>query len=145
MADSHHEPHAGLLRVLACIAYDAFLLLAVLFVSTLAFLLIPESVRDTHPLIQVGKLLWYAGISWLYFGWSWLRAGQTPGMKAWRTHLTDCAGQIPSRKAAVTRFFTAMLSWLLCGAGFLWLLVDHEKRSLHDRLSGTCLVVRERA
>ena len=30
------------------------------------------------------------------------------------------------------------------GLGYLWILVDKDKRSLHDRLSGTCLMVKKR-
>jgi len=136
---------AGFLRVLGCVIYDGLLLVAVLFVSTLAFLIIPAEVRDTDPFIQVGKLLWYLGLAYLYFAWSWQRAGQTPGMKAWRTHLSDCHGRLPDWPAVTRRFFAAMLSWLLAGAGFLWIIVSGDRRSLHDRLSGTCLEVRPRA
>ena len=135
---------AGLLRVFGCIFYDALLLFAVLFVSTLAFLVIPASVRDISTPVQVGKILWYLGISYLYFVWFWRHGGQTPGMKAWHVHLTNCEGYAPSESAMAKRFFAAILSWLLLGTGFLWMVLDREKRSLHDRLSGTCLVFRKK-
>ncbi|HBE92844.1 MAG TPA: RDD family protein [Gammaproteobacteria bacterium] len=142
-SDAKLKP-AGLLRVMGCILYDALLLSAVLFVSTLAFLAIPASIRDTAAAVQIGKMLWYFGLSYLYFVWSWQHGGQTPGMKAWRTHLTDCAGNLPSNQATIKRFFAALLSWLLAGTGFLWMIVDKDKRSLHDRLSGTCLAFRKK-
>jgi uncharacterized RDD family membrane protein YckC len=141
MPEGNRLQPAGLLRIMACVFYDTILLTAVLFVSTLAFLAIPAGVRDTDPFIQVGKVLWYLGLAYLYFGWFWQRSGQTPGMKAWRTCLTDCEGNLPTRKAVTRRFFAAILSWLVAGTGFLWILADRKRRSLHDRLSGTCLMV----
>ena len=135
---------ASLLRIVGCVFYDALLLSAVLFLSTLAFLVIPASVRDSVAAIQIGKIIWYLGISYYYFVWFWRHGGQTPGMKAWQTHLTDCEGGHPSHRAALTRFFSAILSWLLLGSGYLWVIVDKDKRSLHDRLSNTCLVVKKR-
>lgn len=134
---------AGLLRVLACILYDSMLVFALLFVSTLAFLLIPAEIRDTDPVIQIAKMTWYVAICYMYFGWFWQRSGQTPGMRAWRTYLTDCTGHLASRSATMKRFLAAMLSWLLVGLGYLWMIVDKDKRSLHDRLSGTCLVIKK--
>ena len=134
---------AGLIRVLACILYDAMLVFALLFVSTLAFLLIPEGIRDTDPYIQAGKVAWSFAICYLYFSWFWLRSGQTPGMRAWHTYLTDCEGHLVNRSASVKRFWAALLSWLLAGSGYVWMVFDRDRRSLHDRLSGTCLVVKK--
>ena len=71
------------------------------------------------------------------------QGGQTPGMKSWRTFLVACDGGEVNLNRATRRFFAAMLSWALLGAGFLWLLLDPQRRSLHDHLSGTCLQVRK--
>jgi uncharacterized RDD family membrane protein YckC len=42
---------------------------------------------------------------------------------------------------AVLRYMTAIPSLALGGIGFFWMLVDREKLTLYDRLSGTTLVV----
>jgi uncharacterized RDD family membrane protein YckC len=44
-------------------------------------------------------------------------------------------------RQALIRFLVAILSWGACGLGVLWILVDKDKRTWHDRASGTRVVV----
>jgi len=39
------------------------------------------------------------------------------------------------------RLAWAVVSWLPLGLGYLWILVDPQRRAWHDRLSGTRVVV----
>jgi uncharacterized RDD family membrane protein YckC len=135
---------AGFIRLLAAIFYDALLLTAVLFFATFIILLIPEQIRNTDPFVQVAKICWYLLVSYTYFVGFWLHGGQTPGMKPWKIALVDIQGGNPSLKQATVRFFSAILSWSLLGAGFLWMLVDRKHLSLHDHLSGSKLIVKDR-
>jgi uncharacterized RDD family membrane protein YckC len=41
----------------------------------------------------------------------------------------------------VRRLAAAALSWLALGLGWLWILVDPQRRAWHDRLSGTRVVL----
>ena len=125
----------GLLRRLAAVAYDAFLLFAVLFVAT-AFVLPFFGGRAIAPENSI-YLLYLLAVSFLYFGWFWTHGGQTLGMKAWHIRLRARDGGVVSWRGAALRFLTAILSWSACGAGFLWASVDAERRSWHDRLSRT--------
>ena len=139
---SNKIPQAvGFFRLAASIFYDAMLLTAVLFFATFLLLLIPEEIRNTNPLVQILKVLWYLLVSYIYFVGFWLKGGQTPGMKAWKIMLVNMQGDAASTKKATLRFFSAMLSWVLAGTGFLWMIVDRNHLSLHDHLSGSRLVL----
>jgi len=131
----------GFIRLMASIFYDALLLTAVLFFATFLLLLIPEDIRNTDALVQIAKVSWYLLVSYIYFVGSWLKGGQTPGMKAWKITLVNMQGGTPGRKQATLRFFSAILSWALAGSGFLWMLFDSNHLTLHDHLSGSRLLL----
>jgi len=135
---------AGLLRVLAMMAYDALLVSAVLILAAVPTLLIPAEIRDSHPFVLAAKQFYFISVIFLYFAWFWLHGGQTAGMRAWRTRLLSADDRPLDLRRVAIRFFAAILSWLLLGGGYLWILVDRERRSLHDRLSRTRLVVTPR-
>jgi uncharacterized RDD family membrane protein YckC len=136
---THNKPAgAGFFRILGSIFYDALLLFAVLFFAHIVLLLIPDNMQR-NPLIEAGKILWYLMVSYFYFVGFWSKGRKTPGMKTWKLELLDNAGSIPNRKQLSLRFFSALLSWLLFGMGFVWILFDRNHRSLHDHLSGTYL------
>lgn len=75
-----------------------------------------------------------------YFILSWRRGGQTIGMRAWRLHLTSADGSPITSKQAWLRFGVAWLSTLALGLGFLWCLIDRDRRSWHDIAAGTRLI-----
>ena len=128
----------GLPRRLAAIAYDACLLFALLFVATA--LLLPFTGGQAIGPGNGIYLLYLLGVSYLYFGWFWTHGGQTLGMRAWHMRVRTISGGALSWRRAGTRFIAALLSWGACGAGFLWAAVDAERRSWHDRLSGSVLL-----
>jgi uncharacterized RDD family membrane protein YckC len=81
-------------------------------------------------------------IAFAILGWFWVHGGQTLGMRAWRLRLVSATNNGPvSWQQALKRFAAALLSWCCLGAGFLWALFDREKRTWHDRLSGTRLIL----
>ena len=76
-----------------------------------------------------------------YFGLSWRRGGQTLGMRAWRIRLVGKDGESACDwSALVLRFVVAGISLSAFGLGFLWSLIDRERRTWHDLASGTVLV-----
>ena len=129
---------AGLLRRLAAAVYDAMLLFAVLFLATTPLLLLThgEAVPGSH----LGYRLYLVAVAFLFFGWFWTHGGQTLGMRAWRIRVLACDGRHISWIQALQRFFGAFVSLLPCGLGYLWLLLDPERRTWHDRLSGSRVV-----
>ncbi len=129
------------LRRLASIFYDSLLLTAVLFVATA--ILMPLSGGNA---IESGNLIYNVFlllISYLYFAWHWVKGGQTLGMRSWHIFVINESIQKPSWKQATLRFFSALLSLLLLGLGFVWSLFDKNKLALHDKLSKTRLIVKK--
>lgn len=146
-----------------CLVYESLLQLALLMVAGFVFypvgkLLPVDAARHFQSLF----LLLVLGS---YFGWCWLKAGQTLAMKTWKIRLVGADGAAVSAKAAALRFFfglviylpltatavwahfqrAAAMPWLAaCSAVFLlawgWPLLDRERQFLHDRLAGTRLI-----
>jgi uncharacterized RDD family membrane protein YckC len=135
----------GLVRRLAAILYDGLLLIALLVVAS-ALVTVPVGLifgqaaaegLGANPLF----ILWLQLVPLLFFAWFWHRGGQTIGMRAWRLRLVSQEGAPVTLGRAALRFFAALLSWIPLGLGFLWALVDPERLTWHDRLSGTRLVL----
>lgn len=136
-----HAPPCGLARRLGAILYDAILLLAVLIFAALPVVMLYTSLQGEPPAGRAWFGFYLLAISFLYFGWFWTHGGQTLGLRTWRVVLRTEDGGTAGWTDALVRFLAAILSWLLLGGGFLWSLVDGEKRTLHDVLSRTCLLV----
>lgn len=133
-----HRP-AGLLRRLGAILYDSLLLFAVLFFATALVLPLTggQAIAPHNPFYT--SYLFF--VSFFFFAWFWTHGGQTLGMRAWRIRVQQRNGSPITWTQALLRFMTAIASWLLLGAGFLWALIDKEKMTWHDRYSQTMLVV----
>lgn len=108
-------------------------------------------------------------ITVLFFAFFWTRRGQTIGMLAWRLRLQQPDGSLPSWPQVQVRLalvFALLLPfllgyWLIWGhwqdararhiaigaslvpvaVAYLWIWVDGERLALHDRWSGTRVVV----
>ena len=79
-------------------------------------------------------------VAGLYFVLSWRRGGQTMGMRPWRLRVVRADGAPATAGALWIRFAVATLSLAAAGLGFLWSLLDRERRTWHDLASGTVLV-----
>jgi uncharacterized RDD family membrane protein YckC len=131
------NPAPGLFRRLAAIVYDSLLLGAVLFAATAAML--PLNSGHAFRANQYFYPVYLTGVSFLFFGWFWTHGGQTLGMRAWKIKVLTHDGQPINWRQAALRFLSALLSWLVLGLGFWWILFDRQKRGWHDRLSGTAV------
>ncbi len=76
-----------------------------------------------------------------FFGWFWLKNGQTLGMQAWRIKLVAFDGTQPKAGRIVLRCLGAPLSAACLGLGYLWCLFDKNGRYWHDYLSRTELLL----
>jgi uncharacterized RDD family membrane protein YckC len=135
---------AGLLRRVAALIYDGLLLVAVLMLATVLFLPLTggEAVlARTHPWLE---LAYRAVLMLLVVGFNgifWTRSGQTLGMAAWRLRVERENGALLTWPDTVRRLAASVLSWLPLGLGYVWLLFDPARRTWHDRLSSTRVVV----
>jgi uncharacterized RDD family membrane protein YckC len=131
--------NTGLLRRLAAIAYDALLVAALLFLTTIPFIALRggEAVEIGDNAIYRAVL---ALVVYAFFVGFWTRPGRTLGMQSWGLQLETTDGQRPSIGRASVRFLAALLSWAPAGLGFLWQLWDPDRLTWHDRISGTRIV-----
>jgi uncharacterized RDD family membrane protein YckC len=137
-ADSNPVP---LWRRLAAASYDALVVAALWFIATaVAMPLSRGAITPDHPLAELIYRLYILAVGFLFFGGFWVRNGQTLGMLAWRVKLVRDGGGSVSWTQALIRYLAAYLSWAALGFGFWWSLWDPQRKTWHDRLSGTRLV-----
>nr|VFJ88941.1 MAG: Uncharacterized membrane protein YckC, RDD family [Candidatus Kentron sp. LFY]VFJ98849.1 MAG: Uncharacterized membrane protein YckC, RDD family [Candidatus Kentron sp. LFY]VFK20303.1 MAG: Uncharacterized membrane protein YckC, RDD family [Candidatus Kentron sp. LFY] len=131
---------AGFVRRIGAAGYDTLLMIAILLFAHLPIHLVfrTPAIAPEHPWHPAYQLYLF-GVCFLYFGWCWMH-GQTLGMRAWRIRLEGENGKRVTWRRVWIRFLSAIVSWSVLGMGFLWVLIDDERKSWHDRLSGTVLV-----
>lgn len=127
-------------RLLA-IVYDSLPIVALWFLASVVVL----ALRGGAPVLPWTAAFWLQNlVLWaltgLYMVESWRRGGQTLGMRPWRLKVVDETGRVAARTVLWRRYALATLSLAAAGLGFLWSLLDAERRSLHDLGSGTRLV-----
>jgi len=140
--DSRQLPAPGVFRRLAALFYDLVLLFGVLMIAA-TFLVIPYGLilgvpfpHDEH-FHRLGLRLYLLTTIGLFFGFFWVRGGQTLGMRTWRLRLVHADG-IPLRpRDALRRLLWAALCLAPAGAGLLWMLFDQDRLTCYDRLSHT--------
>lgn len=139
----------GLLRYFSCLAYEALLLTAWLFILGVLYLALDALVQHRWPggALQVPdgvqrtlQQLWYLAGLLGYFVLFWVRGGQTLAMKTWKLRLVSLDGGRVSVLQAVVRFFAAAMGIALLGVTWLWAFGSPQRLWLHDRLSKTLLI-----
>lgn len=112
---------AGLWRRLAALLYDCLLLLAIMFVGTLAVLPLTGGEAITPAARGFGVYLAYRAYLALlalgYFGLAWTRGGQTLGMMAWKIRIGTSDDSAPGRRAATLRFALGLALAVVAEAG----------------------------
>jgi uncharacterized RDD family membrane protein YckC len=69
-----------------------------------------------------------------YFTFFWVTTGQTPGNRLLQIRVLDAGGSTLPLGRALVRVPAAVLSALILFVGYLTILVDSQRRALHDRL-----------
>lgn len=138
MTSAPSLPTAPLWKRLAALFYDSLLLFALLMVANAAAFAIKRGVIDPHnPLYQLYLLM----VAALFFCGFWVVGGQTLGMRTWRLRVQCRDGRPLGWWRALWRFLLAVPSVGLAGIGLWWMLVDRDGLALHDRLSGSTVVM----
>jgi uncharacterized RDD family membrane protein YckC len=76
----------------------------------------------------------------LYFGYCWAAGGRTVGMALLGVRVVRADGTDIDPWRGVVRALAFPLSIVLCGLGFVGILVQREHRALHDLIAGTAVV-----
>lgn len=94
----------------------------------------------THDLLTLttGVLIVVVGIGYYLVGWTLV--GQTVGKFVMGVRVVNVQGEPISMRAAIVRYFGYYLSALAFFFGFLWSLVDDERRAWHDHLARTMVI-----
>jgi len=82
----------------------------------------------------------FIGWQFLYFGYSWAVSGRTFGMAVLGIRVVRADGSGLEPRQGVVRALVFPLSFLLCGLGFLGILVQREHRAWHDLIAGTAVI-----
>ncbi|MFB0987880.1 MAG: RDD family protein [Gammaproteobacteria bacterium] len=142
-------PTAGLMRRLAALLYDGFLVVAVWMV--LGFILqlivgtqsnkLVDGVVQTDPLLDALLFTIMVASGSGFYIWFWTKSGQTLGMIAWRIKLESLDGGLINFKQGVIRYIAAWPAFFLLGLGYLSIYLDSNGDAAHDKVSRSKVVV----
>jgi len=133
----------GIFKRLFSILYDSFLILASMIILAFVwrFIATKLGLAESKLILDIGYNVIIFGLLFFFYQFFWLRGGQTLGMTAWRLRLVKKDGSKLRLRDTALRWLLAGLSLLLFGLGYLWCIVDREKRTLHDIYGNTKIVV----
>jgi len=142
-AEPPEYPRAGLLRRMAALLYDAFLVAAIWmslgFVLQIIFGTDTSQLEDGRvvvaPLFGYLVFLMMVSSAATFYIWFWRRTGQTLGMIAWRIKVLSLDNIQISIKQGLIRFFAAWPAFWIGGIGYLWMYIDKNGDALHEKIS----------
>lgn len=135
MPDASLSRPASLPRRLGAMAYDALIVLA-LWLLTLFIAVAVHNGAVSGPLVQ--SILFLELFAFFAYFWVW--RGQTIGMLAWGLRIETQSGERLRLNHALLRFVGALLAFASLGVGYLWMLIDPDRRTWPDMLSKTFVV-----
>lgn len=166
---------ASLFRRLGAMLSDALVVFGLLALTTL-FVFVPIlNLLGKKAMVpsEVGWSMYFFYLTtmlgvWLgFYGYFWVRNGQTIGMRAWRIKVVSLGGEVLTWGQSLRRWVLAVLPWFcasvalnvaerwqlgwltiigygVCVLGVLGLLrmyIQPDKLTWHDRLSGSCIIL----
>ena len=166
LADRTGVASAGLLRRWAALAYELFLLTALVLVAGFAVLPLvgPALPPATHAadqlyLLPQGSraflLVYYVALTGAYCLGFWTNGRRTLPMKTWSLALVASDGRVLDVRRAIIRLAAGWIGPAAAIAGYAtlgrwglalgfvnhaWALVDPDRHFLHDRVAGTRIV-----
>ena len=128
-------PSASLIKQLAAMLYDGFLILAILFVATVIALLFNKGEAiESSPVFTLYLVL----VIFLFYSWFWSKCGQTLGMRVWKIQIINDYGRNPAWQVCILRLVFAVFSMACLGLGYWWRLF--RPYTWHDKLSQTRII-----
>ena len=124
--------------VVDLLASSAVFALALAAISYVAKIITGKQVSWNRQDIVV--VIAYVAWEFFYFGYSWAVSGRTLGMAVLGIRVVRADGAPAEPRRGVIRSLVFPLSFLLLGLGFLGILVQRERRALHDLIAGTAVI-----
>jgi uncharacterized RDD family membrane protein YckC len=135
-------PYAGIATRAVALAIDVVVANVIVFVGGAILALVGSLVGDIR-LDTLARLL--AATAWTavvgaYFVLFWSTAGQTPGMRLMGLRVMTYDGTHPGVGRSVVRLIGLGLAIVPLFLGFAPVLVDTQRRGLHDFMAGTVVL-----
>ena len=121
-----------------------------LFASSAVYTLVLAAISYVVQIVSGKQVSWnrqdivvvvtYVAWEFFYFGYSWAVSGRTFGMAVLGVRVVRADGAVAEPWRGVVRSLVFPLSFLLLGLGFLGILVQRERRALHDLIAGTAVI-----
>ena len=92
---------------------------------------------DRH---QIATLVVLVAWEFVYFAYQWALNGKTIGMAMLGIQVVKADGTSLTSREATLRTLALPLSIVVFGLGFIGILVQRERRALHDLLAGTAVI-----
>ncbi|HFB67115.1 MAG TPA: RDD family protein [Aeromonadales bacterium] len=138
---------AGFWRRFFALVYDVLIVISIILVGWVLLYAVLLGILGAEA-VNEKQVLWHWGwgliiklyLLTLWFGYyaiSWIKGGQTLGMRPWRLYVFTEQGKPLNWKNSLIRFASGLL-----GIGLLLIPFNQQKKALQDRLSGTITVVR---
>ncbi len=128
-------PSASLIKQLAAMLYDSFLIFAILFVATIFSLTLNKGEAiESSPVYTLYLVL----VIFLFYSWFWSKCGQTLGMRVWKIQIINDYGRNPAWPVSILRLVFAVFSMACLGLGYWWRLF--RPYTWHDKLSQTRII-----
>jgi uncharacterized RDD family membrane protein YckC len=123
-------PRAGFWIRMGALILDIILVgLIVIFFTTL----LPHRLRPEGPQLFLLAIAAYGAIMWKLKGTT--IGGVVCGLKVVRLDAREV-----DWTTAIVRAVSCFLSLVVCGLGFIWVVIDDDKQSWHDKIAGTTVV-----
>lgn len=123
---------------------DQILLFIVTFMLGVVLAVVTQMDEEALTSAEVFLNLLGVVVTWLYYaGFESSAQMGTLGKRALGLRVTDLEGQRIGFGKATGRYFGKIISGLVFGLGFLMMIWDDRKQTLHDRMAD-CLVIKQR-
>jgi uncharacterized RDD family membrane protein YckC len=119
-------------------------------VSIGVFMLVLSAASFAASVLTGSPIHWSRADTWvivaffawefLYYAFYWTGTGKTPGMLLLGVQVVGQDGTSVGTRRGLLRTLAFPLSFLLLGLGFLGILLQHDRRALHDLIADTAVV-----
>jgi uncharacterized RDD family membrane protein YckC len=128
--------NAGFFIRIFSLVYDSLAILGIIFSLTLLLVMVNGGTPVTGEIADFIQLLITVLSGPVFYSYFWLaNNGQTLGMQAWKIKLIS--EEKLSLRICLLRCAFSTFSFLFLGLGYLYILLNKEKKSLSDVVTNT--------